>query len=58
MRDLVMDRKLIKTHKLFPHRKTDPISKPTKTKRGSAVRREEEPSPSLPSPERVEQVLR
>jgi hypothetical protein len=54
-----MERKLIKTHKLTPRRKAG-ISKPsvTETKGGPTVPSEVKPSPSLPSPEWVEQVLR
>ena len=55
-----MDRKLIKMHKLSRRRRADPKAKadPRNERRGAGLRREEAPSPSLPSREWIEQVLR
>ena len=54
-----MDRKLIKAHKLL-RRKTGAKSKAASDvdKRQTNAQREEGPSPSLPSRERIEKVLR
>jgi hypothetical protein len=53
----VMDRKLIKTHKLSQHRKSSPKQKALRKKRVNVVS-DEQASASLPSRERIAQVLR